>query len=213
MVDWDARYCEADGGGLFGREPNDYVREIAARRDFTATSALCLADGDGRNGRWLAAQGLEVTAIDLSKTATHQARKLDAAAGVSVCRLVGDLATWTTDDDARWQSVFIIYLQCERSVRRRAITVGWEALCPGGWLVLEGFSSHASRSEPAQATTLGPSSSEARYRLGDIRSLMPDAIVIEALEGQVMLAEGAKHAGLGDVVRLCVRRPHPDGAG
>ena len=76
----DKRYREADEPP-FGEAPNAYLRMICARPDFAARTALCLADGDGRNGCWLAAQGLAVTAVDVSAVATDRAFALDRRHG------------------------------------------------------------------------------------------------------------------------------------
>ena len=82
---WDRRY-RAAVAPPFGEAPNDYLRMICAHQDFTARSALCLADGDGRNGAWLAGQGLAVTAVDVSAVATDRPR---AGAGRAARRLGG----------------------------------------------------------------------------------------------------------------------------
>src|SRR3546814_2833628 len=74
---WDKRYRAATAP-LFGEAPNEYLRMVCARSDFAARSVLCLADGDGRIGCWLAARGLAVTALDVSAVATEKARTLDA---------------------------------------------------------------------------------------------------------------------------------------
>ena len=83
--DWDARYRAAEGS-LFGDAPNDYLRMICARTDFAPKTALLPADGDGRNGSWLASQGIAVTAFDLSAEATRRAVDRDKVNGVSVER-------------------------------------------------------------------------------------------------------------------------------
>ena len=65
MPDWNKAYREADAP-LFGDEPTDFVRAVTTRPAFDCRTALCLADGDGRNSRWLARRGLAVTAVDMS---------------------------------------------------------------------------------------------------------------------------------------------------
>ena len=87
MKDWNSRYAKAGTDAearMFGTQPCEYLREVLARTDVAPRSALCLGDGDGRNGTWLAAQGIAVTAVDLSDVATDHARHHDAAAGVTV---------------------------------------------------------------------------------------------------------------------------------
>src|SRR5690606_6359947 len=95
----------------FGTAPNEYLRMVCARSGFAARTALSLADGDGRNGRWLARQGLAVTAVDVSAVATERALALDRAGGVAVERVTADLADWTPAAGRTWDAVVLIYLQ------------------------------------------------------------------------------------------------------
>lgn len=200
MPDWDAKYAAAPEG-LFGAEPNEYLRAVAARSDFAARSALCLADGDGRNSRWLARLGLRVTALDISPVATRHARDMDAALGVDVERTVADLRYWRPAEGHAWEAVFILYLQGPADLRHAGLTLGREALAAGGWLVLEGFA-HAQA-----GSDLGPPSGAHRYDAAEIPELLPGLELVELLTGRVRLDEGPRHRGLADVVRITARKP------
>jgi hypothetical protein len=197
---WDKRY-RAAAEPPFGEAPNEYLRMVCARTDFAARSALCLADGDGRNGRWLAAQGLAVTAVDVSAVATEKALALDARQGVSVERITADLADWAPEAGRTWEAVFIIYLQSAWPVRRRALEVGAAALAPGGWLVVEGFSK-AQGARPE----MGPDDPDRLYDLAELHEALPALQVVEALAGRVLLSEGTRHRGDAEVVRFAARR-------
>ncbi|GAB4375145.1 MAG: class I SAM-dependent methyltransferase [Kiloniellaceae bacterium] len=198
---WDKRY-RAAAEPPFGEAPNEYLRMILARGDFAAASALCLADGDGRNGAWLAGQGLAVTAVDVSAVATERALALDARRGVSVERIAADLADWTPPAGRLWQAVFIVYLQGTTALRRRALETGAAALAPGGWLVLEGFSK-AQAGRPG----LGPDDPDRLYDLAELHAALPGLEVVEALAGRVLLNEGPRHRGAAEIVRFAARRP------
>ena len=200
MPDWDKTYREA-AQPLFGIEPTDFVRAVASRPDFAARSALCLADGDGRNSRWLAAHGLSVTAVDISPVATEQARALDQQDAVNVKRIVADLACWKPDPTARWDAVFVVYLQCETQVRNAAIATACRHLNDGGWLVAEGFA----RQRSGQ-TSLGPTDPELLYDLDDLRLAADQLQVIEARTEIVQLSDGVRHQGLADVVTFLARK-------
>jgi len=197
---WDKRYSAATEPP-FGEAPNEYLRMVCARSDFAARSALCLADGDGRNGRWLAEQGLVVTGVDVSAVATERALALDRARGVAVERLTADLAEWTPPAGGAWDAVFVIYLQGTPDLRRRALAVAAAALAPGGWLVLEGFSK-----EQAAQAGMGPGDPDRLYDLAELRTACAGLQVVEALAGRVSLAEGARHRGDAEVVRFAARR-------
>jgi len=60
---WNRRFGAA--GYIFGKAPNAF---LASHKDLLRPGqrALCVADGEGRNSIWLAEQGLDVTAFDLS---------------------------------------------------------------------------------------------------------------------------------------------------
>lgn len=199
MVDWDERYSAAPDG-LFGREPSQYLRQVAARSDFAARTALCLADGDGRNSRWLAAKGIATMAVDLSSVATSKALEMDAAAAVEVERIVADLETWQPAAAQRYDLVTVIFLQAPEALRRHALQLAWAALEPGGWLMVEGFAkAQAGRSG-------GPSDPANLYDRVEIAAALPAPLVIESLAGRVHLEEGRRHHGEMEVVHFLARK-------
>ena len=193
--DWDKRYQSAPEG-LFGRAPNQYLRAVVGRDDFVARSALCLADGDGRNSRWLALQAIETTAVDASPVAVGNAVALDRAAGAKVERVVADLASWAPAQGRRYDAAFLLYFHGPFDLRMRALRSAWDALTPGGWLILEAFSkAQADRSG-------GPSSDGHLYDLKELPAVLSGHRVMEALSGSVLLDEGPRHQGLMQVVRF-----------
>lgn len=198
---WDKRYSAA-AEPLFGEAPNAYLRMICARADFAAQTALSLADGDGRNGCWLAERGLAVTAVDVSSVATARAQALDRRRGVSVERVTADLTEWMPKAGRCWDLVALIYLQGPSPLRQRALDVAAAALAPGGWLVVEGFAK-AQAARPG----MGPDDPDRLYDLDEICAVARGFDVIEALAGRVHLDEGPRHRGEAEVVRFAARRP------
>ncbi len=57
----------------FGTAPSAFLPEQRHRLPASGT-ALCIADGEGRNSVWLAEQGLDVTAFDFSPLAVDKAK-------------------------------------------------------------------------------------------------------------------------------------------
>jgi Thiopurine S-methyltransferase (TPMT) len=85
---WEARFATPDYA--FGKEPNYFLkscRKLLPRRG----RALAIADGEGRNGVWLAEQGLEVISLDFSPAAQKKARALAAEGGVKVAFVQSDV--------------------------------------------------------------------------------------------------------------------------
>ena len=213
--DWDLRY-QAVEGGLFGENANEYLRMFCARSDFAAFKArrtqacrvLCLADGDGRNGTWLAQCGYEVTAVDHSLEATRRARARDKAAGVTVERITADLADWMPDAGRDWDLSCILYLHGTRALRERAVRLAYETLVHDGWFLLEGFAK-----AQAKADGMGPDDPDKLYGREELRTWLSDALVIEATGGRLVLEEGRRHAGEAEVERLVARRRFSAGSG
>ncbi len=200
---WDARYG-AVAGGLFGEDPNEYLRMIFARADlraFNPRTALCLADGDGRNGTWLAQQGLTVTAVDHSDEATRRARARDEAAGVTVERITADLADWTPEVGQTWDLACILYLHGTAALRERTLRIAYESLPHDGWLLLEGFAK-----AQAARPDMGPDNADKLYDGAELERWLSDAEIVEATRGIVCLKEGRRHAGEAEVERLVARR-------
>jgi len=128
---WDERY--ATQGFVFGVEPNRFVAEHLA--GLAPCRVLDLGSGQGRNAVWLAGQGHQVTAVDLSPVATTQAKQLAAATGVTVDFITADLLVWEPEPGG-FDLVVLSYLQLipERRVPVHAKAV--RALAAGGTLFL-----------------------------------------------------------------------------
>ncbi|MCW8971172.1 MAG: class I SAM-dependent methyltransferase, partial [Rhodospirillales bacterium] len=88
---WDDKFSGKDY--FFGTIPNAFLVDQAMRFS-PGMSALCVADGEGRNGVWLAEQGLDVVSVDFSKAGLAKARELARSRGVSVETVCADLLSW-----------------------------------------------------------------------------------------------------------------------
>lgn len=87
---WNDRYAGEEY--LFGMEPN---RFLAAQAPHLLSSgrALAIADGEGRNGVWLARQGLDVTSVEFAPAAIAKARRLAERHGVAPEFVQADVLT------------------------------------------------------------------------------------------------------------------------
>ena len=72
---WEARYATSDYA--FGKVPNYFLQSCKPLLPRNGR-ALAVADGEGRNGVWLAEQGLDVVSIDFSPAAQRKAKALAA---------------------------------------------------------------------------------------------------------------------------------------
>lgn len=195
---WDERY--AGGGFEFGEAPNEYLL-AQSRRFRPGMAALAVGDGEGRNGVWLARQGLAVTSLDWSAVGMAKARDLAAARGVPLETVVADASTWDWPE-ARFDLIAWIYLHLPPADRSLAAAGCRKALRPGGLLILECFS-------PAQQgrRSGGPKLPELLWTRGIVEREFAGLEVMELTEGAVRLDEGPRHQGLAEVVRGVLRQP------
>ncbi len=205
---WDERYAGAEFA--FGETPNDFlVDQLAAHPPLARAggsalpmTALALADGEGRNGVWLAQQGYAVTSIDVSPKGLDKATRLAQDRKVSIQTVLADLTAHDFGQQA-WSVVASIFLHLpadkRREVNRRAV----EALQPGGVFVFEGYGK-----DQLKFGTGGPKDLALLYELADVRADfdgLPVQLVHE-FSGERLVQEGVRHTGLASVVQVTVRR-------
>ena len=126
---WNERY-EGEGH-VWGAAPNQFVVDRLAGLE--PCRVLDLGSGQGRNAIWLAQQGHQVTAVDVSDVATLQAANLAIEAGVQVDLMAADLATWEPSRGS-FDLVLLAYLQAHEEVRKAVHRKASLALAPGGYV-------------------------------------------------------------------------------
>ena len=194
---WDQRYDQHDY--FYGTEPNDFLRAMAVQLP-TGGRLLCLAEGEGRNAVWLAAQGFAVTAVDLSAVGLAKGQRLAAHKGVSVVWQQADLADFDPGQQC-WDGIVSIFAHQPSVIRRPLHQRCVAALAPGGVMLLEAYC-------PAQL----------QYQTGGPRDadLLPTAALLQAelaglqfdhlLELEREVIEGQGHTGRAAVVQLVARK-------
>ncbi|UCH48723.1 MAG: class I SAM-dependent methyltransferase, partial [Betaproteobacteria bacterium] len=133
---WDARF--ATDTYIFGTEPNVFL--TSNKKLFRpGMRVLAVADGEGRNGVWLAQQGCEVLSVDISPLAIEKARKLAEQRQVSVRFECADLMQWQWPR-GEFDAVVCIFIQFASPTERKVLFDGfWTALKPGGVVLMEGY--------------------------------------------------------------------------
>ena len=195
---WDARYAEP--GFLFGEAPNAFLQSQSFRL-MPGQSVLAVADGEGRNGVWLAEQGLRVHAVEASPVALEKSRALAAQRGVSLDWEQVDLQTWDWPV-AALDAVAAIFIQFVGPEGRAKQFAGIrQALKPGGLLILQGYT-------PRQRDfgTGGPPHAENMYTETMLREVFGDWEILHLSEHDEIVEEGAGHRGLSALIDLVARK-------
>ena len=201
LTRWNGRFSAS--GYVFGTEPNVFLASQAARLK-PGLQALSIADGEGRNGVWLASQGLDVTSFDFSPAGVEKARRLAQLRGVAASYHPGvaELAEW--DWDARqYDIIAAIFIQFTAPAERARMFAGiCRALKPGGLLLLEGY-----RPEQIPYGTGGPKVPEQMYTVTLLREAFAALEILELHEYDREIDEGEGHGGMSALIDLVARRP------
>lgn len=196
---WNQRFSGADY--LFGREPNEYLRAQAALLPANGR-ALCVADGEGRNSVWLARQGLQVDAFDVAEAAVAKARKLAAEANVSVEYRVAGCDEWQWVPQA-YDVVAAIFIQfADPDMRARLFANMARTLKPGGLLIVQGYTP-----KQLEYKTGGPGVLSHLYTADMLRKAFAALQIVDLVEYEAELNEGAQHAGRSALIGLVARKP------
>ena len=196
---WNARYATDEY--IFGTAPNVFLASQAAHLK-AGQRALAIADGEGRNGVWLAEQGLAVHAIDFSPAALDKAARLAAQRGVTLEIEQADVLDWRWPE-ATYDVVVAIFIQFVPPPGRELIIEGIRrTLKPGGTLILQGYT-------PKQITfaTGGPSNPANLYTEADLRNWFGDWEIAHLAMHESVINEGVHHHGLSALIDLVAVKP------
>lgn len=195
---WNARYKKS--GFRFGIEPNEYLVQQCKDIPFNG-KALCLADGEGRNGVWLAKQGFNVTSVDISSEGMAKAKKLADEQGVSIQFDVADIKFYPFELQ-EFDLVVSIFFHTPSLLRQEIHQKVIKSLKPGGTFILESYA-------PAQISqrTGGPKEVELLLNLTDVLKDFSTCIVKHQFSGTRIVIEGDAHQGNAYVTQLTVKKP------
>jgi len=196
---WDERYSGDEY--FYGTEPNAFV--VSQQALFKpGMKCLAVADGEGRNGVWLAEQGLDVMSVDASPVAQAKAQRLAQQRGVQMRFDQVDMLTWDGAGET-FDVVVAIFIQFVGPAQRAQQFANLKRfLKPGGMLLLQGYT-------PRQLDykTGGPSQVENLYTEAMLREAFADMDILHLVENDDILHEGGGHKGMSALIDLVVRKP------
>jgi SAM-dependent methyltransferase len=196
---WNERFDKQEF--IFGKEPNEYLVEQASHYLKPKSSVLCIADGEGRNGVWLAKQGMRVTGFDVSDIALAKANQLAADNEVNIQYSLCDT------DGFDWQAntydaVVGIFIQfADPEMRARIFQQVHQTLKSGGLFILQGYTP-----KQLEYKTGGPSLIEHLYTEEMIRELSQDFEVLDLQCYEKELSEGARHTGMSALLGMVAKK-------
>lgn len=196
---WDARFSTDDY--IFGTEPNAWLASHAGLLK-PGMRVLAVADGEGRNSVWMAKQGLQVDAFDISPVGVEKARKLAQREGADVNFSVSSVEdfAWTTGS---YDAVVAIFIQfADPDTRATLFKRMTSALKPDGLILLQGYTP-----KQLEYKTGGPPNLDHLYT----ETLLQDAFgkldITELRSYEEVLTEGTQHHGQSAVIGMVARKP------
>jgi SAM-dependent methyltransferase len=194
---WETRFRAPDY--IFGKEPNAFLKAQASRLPASGT-ALSVADGEGRNGVWLAERGLDVLTIDYSPAALAKARALAAERGVRLRTEITDVFAWRWPPNA-FDVIAAIFIFATPPQRAAFFANLKGALKPGGLLLMQGY-----RPEQLKYRTGGPPDVERLLTRPILEQGFGDMSELDIREHESPISEGTAHVGTSALIDLVARK-------
>ncbi|MBT9568468.1 MAG: class I SAM-dependent methyltransferase [Thiobacillus sp.] len=195
---WDQRY--ATDSYIFGTAPNQFLASQAGLIR-SGMQALAIADGEGRNGVWLAEQGVHVHAVDYSAVALDKARKLAEERRVTLQFEQVDVLNWDWPE-AAYDLVVAIFIQFAPPPERDRITAGIRrTLKSGGLLILQGYTP-----KQVEFGTGGPPDAINMYTADVLKSWFGDWDISHLKEHESFVNEGSHHHGMSALIDMVARK-------
>lgn len=189
---WDERYKEEVYA--YGQEPNDFLK---AQEFGSGLNVLCLAEGEGRNGVYLASLGNDVTCIDYSEAGLEKTKQLALLKGQEVSCICADLSDIELEHQ-QWDLIVGIFAHFPPNVKKHIWPQISNALKPGGRLVMEVYDL-----EQLRFGTGGPQQEALLYSKEELVELLGNAfssLQIDKVYREVK--EGTYHNGASATLQI-----------
>ncbi|WP_241560008.1 class I SAM-dependent methyltransferase [Solirhodobacter olei] len=197
---WQSRFAATEDY-VFGEAPNAFLVAQAGAIP-PRSRVLAVADGEGRNGVWLARQGHDVLSLDFSPAAQAKARRLAERYGVTPEFVQVDVHHWDYPE-AAFDAVVEIFTQFSSPAERPLKWAGMRrTLKPGGVLIIQGYTP-----KQLEYGTGGPRVLENLYTAAMLHDAFGDWQIDHLAEEVVEMDEGPGHAGRSAVVGLVAHKP------
>ena len=197
---WNERFDNDEF--IFGKEPNEYLVWQASKYLSVGDKVLCIEDGEGRNGVWLAKRGMQVVGFDVSDVALVKAKQFAKDNQIKVEYSLNDT------DGFEWlpncyDAIMAIFIQfADPAMRARIFKQVYTALKPNGIFILQGYTP-----KQLEYKTGGPSLIDHLYTEEMISELAKDFEILDLRCYEKELSEGARHTGMSALLGLTAKKP------
>jgi hypothetical protein len=191
---WQGRYAVPEY--IFGEAPNVFLASQKHRLPKSG-KALAVADGEGRNGVFLAEQDLDTLSVDFSPNGQAKAQALARKRGVTLRTELADIHAYNWPSE-EYDVIAEIFTQFSTPAERAGKFAGIrKALKKGGLLLLEGYSP-----KQLEYGTGGPKQLDHLYTMELLEQEFGGFSKVLIKQYECMMSEGGAHAGMAAVIDL-----------
>ncbi|MGP4067047.1 class I SAM-dependent methyltransferase [Halobacillus sp. B29] len=194
---WDQRFSEPDYA--YGRQPNAFIKDMSERIPKNSKIG-CFAEGEGRNGVYLAKMGHDVSILDQSDQGLNKALQLAKEEGVRIETVQGDLTEMEMESD-QFDAAIMVFGHVPKQDQLFLMEQLIRSVKPGGHILFEVYSE-----EQLSYGTGGPKSTEMLYAAEDVLSWIKDYKCLHFYYGEAERNEGERHNGIGHVIQGFIQK-------
>ena len=186
---------------IFGKDPNLFLVESTKKYATGGSRVLCVADGEGRNSVWLAQQGMQVDAFDVSAVAIKKAKKFASDNQVDIAFHHSDCDSYPWQPN-QYDAIAAIFIQfADPELRARLFDNMINGLKPGGLLIVQGYTPNQ-----LEYKTGGPGQLSHLYTEELMTELLAGMNVLEIRSYETELKEGARHLGMSALIGVVAKK-------
>lgn len=198
---WDERFRNEDFA--YGTNPNEFLKEKIEK--LQAGNVLFAAEGEGRNAVFAASIGWSAFAFDISIEGKKKALKLAETKNVDIDYRVGELETLNFVPE-QFDAIALIYAHFPAEIKSFYHKTLNKYLRKDGIIIFEAFSKKHLDYNLKNEKVGGPKELTMLFSIDEIKGDFPNYEIIELVEQEIELNEGAFHNGLGSVIRFVGRK-------
>lgn len=183
----------------YGTTVNEFVKSKSHL--FPKESKIaCFAEGEGRNAVYLAKEGHEVTAYDISPVGLEHATALAAENGVSIDTVEADLVEMSVDRH-QYDGAIMVFGHVHEVNQAHFLENMIQSVKNGGFFIFEVYSKYQINYD-----TGGPGMEEMMYDPCEVLELIRPYKCVHFYYGEADRKEGYRHTGIGHVIQVVIEK-------
>lgn len=194
---WDKSF--SDKNFVYGEKENKFIHDMSEIIP-VQSKVGCFAEGEGRNAVYLAKLGHDVTAYDQSVIGLEKTDALARKNNVTVETVAIDLTKEKVQNN-QFDATIMVFGHVPKNNQQFLIKNMIDSVKFGGYVIFEVYSE-----DQLKYQTGGPQSIDMLYNPTEVLGWIKNYQCIHFYYGEVIRNEGKRHAGLGHVIQVVIKK-------